>query len=285
MLLLSEFQVFLTTCRLISWLDEECVRLKAAQDPSVEFKILDRHVQGVQADGLDIPLYPLYRHRAVDTACAAGHVVNVYGLMAKLGHAANRDSAVRALAHRVRLIAVVLVVYQSRERAGVVLGLVDLQVGLGRLQVGDRPFGLRRVAGVLDRTVVNTLEERFPGGLRQPNLLAGVDVGEHPDDRTAVAGRVRVALGAVFLACNLAEPLEALPRYENVPGDQGDAAGTAQASDVPVVDDLQVAHGHDRRDRLDLARRVDRRRREELPLAVPGAAVEPPLAGNHSAVL
>src|ERR1022692_3847393 len=205
--------------------------------------------------------------------------------MAELGPPANCDSAVCALTRRVRLVAVVLAVHQRRERAGVVFSLVDLQVGLGHLKVGDRPFGLRCVIGVVDRAVVNPLEERLPGGLRQPDLLAGVDVREHPDDRTAVAGRVRVALGAVFLAYDLADPLEALPRDEHVPGDRGDAAGAAQASDVPVIDDLQVAHRHDRRDRLDLASRVDRQRREHLPLAVPGAAIEPPLAGHHDAVL
>ena len=131
---------------------------------------------------------------------------------------------------------------------------------------------------------MDPLKERLPGGLRQPDLLAGVDVREHPDDRAAVTGRVGVPHGVVFLARDLAHPLEALPRDEHVPGDQGNAAGAAQARDIPVVDDLQVAHRHDARDRLDLAGRVERQCGEELPLAVPGAAVEPPLAGHQDAV-
>ncbi len=65
-------------------LDEERVRLQAAQDPAVELIVLDRHVDRVQADRLEVALDALDGHRAVNAARAVGHVVDIGRVAAQL---------------------------------------------------------------------------------------------------------------------------------------------------------------------------------------------------------
>jgi uncharacterized peroxidase-related enzyme len=58
-------------------LDKEGIRLQAAENPAVEFVVLDRQVNGVQVHRLKVALNPLDRHRAVNAARAGGQVIDV----------------------------------------------------------------------------------------------------------------------------------------------------------------------------------------------------------------